>query len=369
MADQVLVKYTADHSLQQPVQRCDMMKLMLLEHESQIVEIMPEWSGVSWKRIMMTAIEAASQNKAILRCTGTSIIQSVKDACEFGLSFSKVLNYAYLVPFGTECTLIIGYRGLRDLARRAADVTSFECGAVYEGEHFEVRKGTDPFLAHNPIVTNVNRSDEKLLYVYSVAQHANGKASIDVMDRSEVQKIRQMSKQASGAIWNKHFRAMAVKTVIRRHIKLLPISAEKAKVLERALEHDNETAGISPNGKPEIDGADRYKALQSRLAGETAQESPEPEIIDVEPVEAAQRPAEAAEPAPIAPPTARCGGCQTMCPPEMLKEVDGWSLCPECAKAGPPTAGPPADPTPPPAFDGGVLDDDEPPAHVTGDVS
>ena len=243
--------------------------------------MIPDWSGVTWQKVVSSAIEASVGNKEILRCSGASVLLSVKRACEFGLSLSKVLGQAYLVPFKQQCELIIGYKGLMDLVRRAADVKVLDADAVYEGDGFEVTKGNKPELRHTFDLTKPREAD-KLTHAYSIAFYENGHPHFIVMTRSQIDAIRQRSKAGSRGPWVTDYAAMAIKTAIRRHANYLPLSAEKARLLEAAMEHDDRVSGLEMT---HADPEDNLSKLKSRLDGEVdaPEEEPEGPPVDIAP--------------------------------------------------------------------------------------
>lgn len=61
---------------------------------------------------------AVSESPYLQRCTPTSIISSALRAATMRLSVEPSLGHAYLVPFRDKCTLVIGYRGIYQLALR-----------------------------------------------------------------------------------------------------------------------------------------------------------------------------------------------------------------------------------------------------------
>ena len=67
-------------------------------------------------------------------------------AAQLGLEPNDARGLAYLLPYndkrrGKIVQLIIGYRGMIDLARRSGMVSSINVFAVFEGDHFDYRLG------------------------------------------------------------------------------------------------------------------------------------------------------------------------------------------------------------------------------------
>lgn len=188
-------------------------------------------------RIVTTEIRKVPK---LAECTPVSFFGAVIQCAQLGLEPGNALGHAYLLPYdkntknpdGTwtkvqEVQLIIGYRGMIDLARRSGQIVSIDARAVYEGDHFSCRLGLDPHIDHEPDWNNPNRSNpESLRFVYSVAKLKDGGIQFDVMSRAEIEGIRARSKAKDKGPWVTDFVAMALKTVVRRLFKFLPVSIE-----------------------------------------------------------------------------------------------------------------------------------------------
>ncbi|EKF2878464.1 recombinase RecT, partial [Escherichia coli] len=77
---------------------------------------------------------------------------------QLGLEPGSALGHAYLLPFGNKneksgkknVQLIIGYRGMIDLARRSGQIASLSARVVREGDEFNFEFGLDEKLIHRP---------------------------------------------------------------------------------------------------------------------------------------------------------------------------------------------------------------------------
>ena len=138
--------------------------------------------------------------------------------------------------------MILGYKGMIDLARRSGEIRDISARAVYEGDFFEYEFGLNEQLKHIPAQDN-ERTPNKLTHVYMVCHFKDGGHYIDVMTRSQVNAIRSRSKSGSSAYspWSTDYEAMACKTVIRRAFKFLPVSVEA----QKAAATDEATPTIS----------------------------------------------------------------------------------------------------------------------------
>jgi recombination protein RecT len=175
-------------------------------------------------RIVTTEIRKVPK---LAECTPVSFFGAVIQCAQLGLEPGNALGHAYLLPYGKDVQLIIGYRGMIDLARRSGQIVSIDARAVYEGDKFECRLGLDPHIEHEPDWNNPNRTQgDKLQFVYAVAKLKDGGIQFDVMSRAEVEAIRGRSKAGNGGPWKTDYQAMALKTVVRRLFKFLPVSIE-----------------------------------------------------------------------------------------------------------------------------------------------
>jgi len=201
----------------------------------------------------------------LAQCDPMSFLGAVIQCAQLGLEPGNALGHAYILPFdkrqkvngrwetvATEAQVIIGYRGMIDLARRSGQIVSIEARAVYEGDTFECSLGLESKLTHVPDWQNPNRSNpDQLRFVYAVAKLKDGGVQFDVMSRAEVDGIRARSKSADNGPWVTDYAAMALKSVVRRLFKFLPVSIEmqQAVSLDEQAEH-----GISQQNSAIIDG-------------------------------------------------------------------------------------------------------------------
>ena len=176
---------------------------------------------VSVDRMIQVSAAAITKSPNLLACSKLSVLTAVMKAAELGLDCSGTLGSAYLVPYKSDCQLVIGYRGMIDLARRSGQVRSIEARVAYEGEEFTVELGTEPRIVHRP---NVDDKPGAFRLAYAVAKLAGGGTQFEVMNKVQVDAIRQASPGRDKDPWRLHYGEMARKTVIRRLCKFLPLT-------------------------------------------------------------------------------------------------------------------------------------------------
>lgn len=200
---------------------------MLTQYKAEIQHALPR--HVSPDRMLRMALTSARKNPDLLACSPESFLGAVIQSAQLGLEPDTPMGHAYLLPFynsGTgkkEVNFMPGYRGYMELVYRAANHPILNPGAVYDGDKFEYQRGTSAFLNHSPMP----RTDgDKLTHVYCVANFADGRKEFDVMTRVEVEACHARSKAKGFSPWKTDYEAMAKKTIIRRFVKYLPMSAE-----------------------------------------------------------------------------------------------------------------------------------------------
>lgn len=223
-------------------------------------------------RMARIAATEVRKNKALLNTEPTSFLGSVMQAAQLGLEPGSALGQAYLVPYGNQCQLIIGYKGMIDLARRSGQVLSLNAYAVREGDDFSFQLGLKPDIHHVPSL-EADRIKKPITYVYAVATLKGGGYQFEVMSRAEVEAVRAKAKSKN--IWNNYFEAMALKTVIRRLFKYLPVSIEALQVANVDAKRE---AGekIDPNDVIDINAVsvEDFKDIEDGEVVGTSQDAP-----------------------------------------------------------------------------------------------
>lgn len=190
-------------------------------------------------RVITTEIR---KTPALLNCEQTSLLGAIMQAAQLGLEPGSALGHCYLLPFGNgkaengqpNAQLIIGYRGMIDLARRSGQLVSINAYVVHDGDEFTWELGINPTIKHKP---NPDAESNPITHAYAVANLRGGGVQFEVMTRKAIEEVRKQSKAANKGPWVTHWEEMARKTVIRRLFKYLPVSIE----LARAIQVDERT--------------------------------------------------------------------------------------------------------------------------------
>lgn len=197
----------------------------LLMHENtqaKIAMVAPQ--HLTPERIVRIAMTSIQRNPKLADCTPQSLLGALLTCTQIGLEPDSVAQFAHLIPFKDQCTLIIGYKGLKVLAERHPEVRRIEPPQlVYEKDEYTYERGLTPRLEHRPL----NKPDRgEVVAVYVIARLADGTTEFEWMWRQDVEIIQRRSKASKDGPWVTDWNEMARKTVLRRLCKHLPSSAE-----------------------------------------------------------------------------------------------------------------------------------------------
>jgi recombination protein RecT len=178
-------------------------------------------NSMSVDRLARVFVTELRKNPKLMACDKMSLMSCLMTTAQLGLEVG-VIGQSYLVPFGKECTLIVGFKGLVALALRSGNVKSMSAACVYEDDEFDFQLGTESFLKHKPKLDGSG----KMIAVYAVVKLSDGTSQFDVMSIQEVEDIKKRSKTSGSGPWVTDYPEMAKKTIVRRFCKMLPVSTE-----------------------------------------------------------------------------------------------------------------------------------------------
>lgn len=219
---------------QTPQQQMATIKDQFLKMTPKLAELLPR--HMTPDRMVKVALNCVAKTPKLQECSLSSLLQCLVVAAELGLEPGGALGHLYLVPFKGTCTVIIGYRGLIELARRSGQLAQIEAHVVHENDEFAVEFGLNPVMRHKP---QLRGEPGKPVLTYMIARLKDGSTHIEVMTQAEVERIKARSRSAADGPWVTDPEEMAKKTVLRRGSKYLPLATEQ---FARAAEIDDEDA-------------------------------------------------------------------------------------------------------------------------------
>ena len=206
---------------------------------------------------MANVLAQLRKDTKLLKCEPGSFYAAAHQAATLGLQPGP-LGHCYLVPYGRQATLLTGYKGLMELARRHRDVRDVEAKMVFDCEvaSFRFDHQTNEVTHHwapGP------RTQETFYACYSrVWLHYSARPLVLMFDRAQVEERRERSAAKGSNFWTKDWLAMARKTVIRAHYNggEVPLSAQLQKALDHEIELERKAEILSVRTEPAAEPMD-----------------------------------------------------------------------------------------------------------------
>ena len=226
---------------------------LLSKMSGEIARALPK--HVTPDRMSRVALTALRTTPKLAECSPASFLGSVISAAQLGLEPNTPLGHCYLIPRRNrgqmECTLMVGYQGMLDLARRSGMVSRIYAFVVREGDDFRYQLGLSPDVHHVPAEGN---EDAPITHAYAVARLKEGDDVFVVLPRGLIEKRRKRGASGRGVKtpWDTDYEAMATKTAIRALFRYLPKSSEmaRAEVLDDVASDSNRA--VSDAFDPEV---------------------------------------------------------------------------------------------------------------------
>ena len=240
-----------------------------------------------YSRVAMNAV-LASPN--ILNCEPRTLRKALLHCAQLGLLPDG--DAAALVPFKNKgvltATLIIGYKGMVDLARRAIPGIVIDTQVVTTDDEFEYELGLNRKLVHKRDPDGSLPTEKNIVAAYAIAYMPKNpqQPELELLFRSELDHIRKTYAQTKSKVWIEEYAEACKKTALRRLGKRLPIRSGLL------------IQGLEPEGDPIEDfHAGEVIEVQAQPAAEEPQAS-QPRTRPRAARAANQRPAAAQEPTP-----------------------------------------------------------------------
>jgi recombination protein RecT len=224
----------------QQIQRVDekqtAMRAMLTGNsiKKRMAEILPEY--MSAERMTRVAVTAMTKNPKLYNCSPESVLIAMIDLSTLGLEPDG--RRAALVPYKSECKLMVMYQGLVQLIMDTGIVSRIHADVVREKDVFTEDKG---IVTEHKIDRREDRGE--VYAAWCVIELKDGSAKYEVMSRDEIEAVRSMSKSRDSDAWTQSGPEMAKKTVFRRAAKWIPWQSKNAtnhEAVSRALQLDDQ---------------------------------------------------------------------------------------------------------------------------------
>lgn len=178
------------------------------------------------ERFCRVALTALTRTPKLAECTQESFFRCLLDLSAFGLEPDG--RRAHLIPYGNQCTLILDWKGIAELALRSGLIAKLHADIVCENDEFAYDLGE--IKTHK---IDFKQPRGAMYAVYALAVTKDGQTFVAVMHKEEVEAIRKRSRAGNSGPWQTDYNEMAKKTAFRRLAKWLPLSAEFRDALDK----------------------------------------------------------------------------------------------------------------------------------------
>lgn len=221
------------------------MTLSELMHSPAVVGKLNEvWSSPQMaSSFMSSVISVANGNPQLRRAQPMSIIGAAMVAATMQLQVVPTLGQAYLIPYGSQCQLQVGYLGLLQLCQRSGQFKKILAAPVHEGEYVSGDEFDEDY-----VFDKKQRTSDKVIGYMAKFELLNGFTKVAYWDVDKVKahasKFSQAFRAGYNSPWKSDFDSMAMKTVLKSILKFAPKSIEmqKAVTFDQAVVNTNTPA-------------------------------------------------------------------------------------------------------------------------------
>ena len=194
------------------------------------------------ERFVRICLTAVRKTPKLMQCTPQSFLAAMMICAQLDLEPNTPQGLAYLIPYKTECTFQVGYKGLLQLAYRSGMVQSFNADVVYRKEveagMFEYHKGINPTIRHDVNFLNPTLREGEIVAAYAACTLVGGQPLLRVSDAQDVARAKASSASVNSgrqSPWNTHEASMWMKTAIKRLAAWMP----QTEMLALAVDSDD----------------------------------------------------------------------------------------------------------------------------------
>lgn len=229
-------------------------------------------------RFCRIALTALTRTPKLADCTQESLMRCLLDLSAYGIEPDG--RRAHLIPYGNQCTLILDWKGLAELAMRSGIIAKLHADIVCENDVFDYNLGE---VVQHKIDFKAPRGE--MYAAYAMAVTKDGPVFVAVLNKDEIDGIRKRSKSGNSGPWQTDYNEMAKKTAFRRLAKWLPLSAE----FRDAVDKDDDVVierDVTPKTAARATPLDPFASLPEVPAPAEAAPVVEAQVVDPVPEDA-----------------------------------------------------------------------------------
>jgi len=186
-------------------------------------------------RMARVALTTLLKTPKLGECDPASVLQALMTCSQHGIEPDG--RRAYLIPYGKQCQLIIGYQGLVELMLNAEDISNIYAKEVRANDEFDYNKGE---LITHRFDLGTDRGD--IVGAYCLIRYKDGHEKCEVMDMSELEAVKNCSKAKDSGPYKQFAAEMYKKIVVKRASKMCSLTPN----LRDAIESDDDQFTFKP---------------------------------------------------------------------------------------------------------------------------
>ena len=186
-----------------------------------IADALPEHFNTA--RFVQNAIALVNDKPELANQPQAKLLPGLLKGAYLGLDFFS--NEAYLIPYGSDLQFSISYKGMIKLCQRFSvrPIKNIYARIVREGDEFsDGIKDNKPMINFTPKPLN----DGAIIGAFAVAEYEDGDIQYEVMNKSQLDAVKHLSKAQNGTAWGKFPEEMYKKSVIRRLCKNISLNLD-----------------------------------------------------------------------------------------------------------------------------------------------
>lgn len=195
---------------------------LLEAHKKQIALALPK--HLSADRMARIALTCFRTTPKLGECDPTSVFAAVIQAAQLGLE-PGLNGRAFLIPYGSTCQFIPGWKGLVELVNRSGRASVWT-GVIYQGQRFDYQQGDTPRL----VIPDISNEDNPQLiaYAYAVGRVKGAdQPVIELWSREKIEKHRDRYNKVGKKHYSyENFEMYARKVPLLQVLKYLPSTPE-----------------------------------------------------------------------------------------------------------------------------------------------
>src|SRR6185436_14248431 len=175
----------------------DFNKYLTNDWAPHIQRVIPTGIALKTDQIIGQAVTAFANSEYLQKCKPITIVNSLVYAAQVGLEICTPRGYAWLIPYGGNCTYQTGFKGFIELGHRSGKIQWPKAEVVYKDDHFINRlTGQGLVFEFEKAVKQPDPETWIGAFVY-VTFVSGDKPYVHFMRRDEIEAIRDKSSRSA----------------------------------------------------------------------------------------------------------------------------------------------------------------------------